>query len=151
MLARNYSGGAKWLKGVIQEVTGPLSYKVKINGGVIRRHVDQLVRHNLREKRNVPDANELVEEEGSIYERCLPQERNSLSMDSLSQATESAGSKETPVLGRSLLDDNALEVPDAEPEPVTQGAEAVMSKTPTELRRSARDKRRPPKLADYSC
>ena len=151
VLARNYSGGAKWLKGVIQEVTGPLSYKVKINGGVIRRHVDQLVRHNLREKRNVPDANELVEEEGSIDERCLPQERNSLSMDSPSQATESAGSKETPVLGRSLLDDNALEVPDAEPEPVTQGAEAVMSKTPTELRRSARDKRRPPKLADYSC
>ena len=47
VLARNYTEGAKWLKGVVQEVTGPLSYKVKINGGVIRRHVDQLVKGQL--------------------------------------------------------------------------------------------------------
>ena len=64
-------------------------------------------------------------------------------MDSPSQATEGAGSTETPVLGRSLLDENALEVPDTEPEPATHGAVAVMSKTPTELRRSSRIKWRP--------
>ena len=40
--ARNYSRGGKWVAGVILEKTGPVSYKVQINGGIIRRHVDQL-------------------------------------------------------------------------------------------------------------
>ena len=42
MIARNYTGGQKWLCGVLSERTGPVSYKIKINGGVIRRHIDQV-------------------------------------------------------------------------------------------------------------
>ena len=43
VLVRNYSGDSKWMKGVVEEKTGPVSYKVRINGGVVRRHVDQMV------------------------------------------------------------------------------------------------------------
>ena len=33
----------KWMEGTVTEVTGPLSYKIKLNdGSVIRRHVDSL-------------------------------------------------------------------------------------------------------------
>ena len=42
VIARSYRGGEKWIMGTIQEKTGPLSYKVRINGGVVRRHVDQI-------------------------------------------------------------------------------------------------------------
>ena len=42
IIARNYSGGQKWLRGIVSEKTGPVSYKVKIDGGIIRRHVDQI-------------------------------------------------------------------------------------------------------------
>ena len=41
VMARNYSNGGKWVAGVIEEVTGPVSYKVRIPGGILRRHVDQ--------------------------------------------------------------------------------------------------------------
>jgi hypothetical protein len=43
VMARNYSQGGKWIAGIVEEVTGPVSYKVRIPGGVLRRHVDQLV------------------------------------------------------------------------------------------------------------
>ncbi|KAL3995729.1 protein phosphatase 1 regulatory subunit 15B [Sarotherodon galilaeus] len=40
---RNYGGGPKWIPGLIQEMTGPVSYLVMLgNGTVVRRHVDQL-------------------------------------------------------------------------------------------------------------
>ena len=42
MIAHNYTGGQKWLCGVMSERTGPVSYKIKIDGGVIRRHIDQI-------------------------------------------------------------------------------------------------------------
>ena len=41
---RNYRDmeNSKWLLGVITEVTGPVSYRVNVNGVVLRKHVDQL-------------------------------------------------------------------------------------------------------------
>ncbi|XP_025999364.1 uncharacterized protein K02A2.6-like [Astatotilapia calliptera] len=40
---RNYGRGPKWIPGLIQEMTGPVSYLVMLgNGTVVRRHVDQL-------------------------------------------------------------------------------------------------------------
>nr|XP_033495922.1 uncharacterized protein K02A2.6-like [Epinephelus lanceolatus] len=40
---RNYGCGPKWVPGLIQEITGPVSYTVLLgNGKVVRRHVDQL-------------------------------------------------------------------------------------------------------------
>ncbi|KAL1485017.1 hypothetical protein MTO96_049884 [Rhipicephalus appendiculatus] len=41
--ARNYQGGAKWVRGFITSVTGPLSYQVRLSDGSLwRRHVDQI-------------------------------------------------------------------------------------------------------------
>ncbi|XP_042146269.1 uncharacterized protein K02A2.6-like [Ixodes scapularis] len=42
---RNYLAGPKWLPGIITEITGPVSYKVRtIDGRFWRRHVDQIRR-----------------------------------------------------------------------------------------------------------
>ena len=38
-------GGQKLLCGVISERTCPVSYKIKIDGGVIRRHIDQILQY----------------------------------------------------------------------------------------------------------
>ena len=47
VLTRNFSLGPKWIPGLIESVTGPVSYKVMLGDGrVVRRHVDQiLVKH----------------------------------------------------------------------------------------------------------
>ena len=44
VFVRNYrSGGEKWLPGVIQEETGPVSFRVKLSDGQQRRcHLDQV-------------------------------------------------------------------------------------------------------------
>ena len=49
VIARSYRGGEKWVAGTIHQKTGPLSYKVQINGGFIRRHVDQIKRDHRKE------------------------------------------------------------------------------------------------------
>ena len=43
VMARNYARGDKWIPGVVEKVTGPVSYHVKVEGGVIRRHIDQVI------------------------------------------------------------------------------------------------------------
>ena len=40
--ALSYKGGNKWLAGVVIEKTGPVSYKIQVEGGWIKRHVDQM-------------------------------------------------------------------------------------------------------------
>ena len=41
---RSYSRDSKWMPGIIVDVTGPLSYKVRAGDGQMhRRHVDQLL------------------------------------------------------------------------------------------------------------
>ncbi|XP_061153479.1 uncharacterized protein K02A2.6-like, partial [Syngnathus typhle] len=43
VLIRNYSYGPKWIPGVIQNTSGPLSYTVSVGTGqVVKRHVDQV-------------------------------------------------------------------------------------------------------------
>lgn len=40
---KNYGCGPKWVPGLIQEITGPVSYTVLLgNGKDVRRHVNQL-------------------------------------------------------------------------------------------------------------
>ena len=40
---KNFSTGSEWLPGVIQQVTGPLSYRVLLpDGRVVKRHVDHI-------------------------------------------------------------------------------------------------------------
>ena len=42
MLVRNYVGNRKWLNGVIKSQTGPVSFKVLVNGQLRHCHIDQL-------------------------------------------------------------------------------------------------------------
>lgn len=43
VLIRNYSYGPKWIPGVVQDCSGPLSYTVSVGSGqVMKRHVDQV-------------------------------------------------------------------------------------------------------------
>ena len=38
---KNYGGGEKWIRGQNVQCTGPVSYKVKTNDGLLlRRHAD---------------------------------------------------------------------------------------------------------------
>lgn len=47
---RNFGYGPKWVQGVIQEITGPVSYKVAIGSAqIVRRHVDQLFSRQQKE------------------------------------------------------------------------------------------------------
>nr|XP_023662355.1 uncharacterized protein K02A2.6-like [Paramormyrops kingsleyae] len=43
VLARNYSGGHKWVPATVIAQTGPVSYTVQTNDSVWRRHADQLL------------------------------------------------------------------------------------------------------------
>ncbi|XP_072178233.1 uncharacterized protein [Diadema setosum] len=43
ILARDYTGKRKWVPGVVVEREGPLMYKVQVQTGFWRRHVDQLL------------------------------------------------------------------------------------------------------------
>ncbi len=42
VLARNYAGQEKWLNVVIENQSGPVSYRVLVNGQFRRCHLDQL-------------------------------------------------------------------------------------------------------------
>ena len=43
VMTRNYARGEKWMPGVVSRETGPLSYHVEVGGGIVRRHVDQVI------------------------------------------------------------------------------------------------------------
>ena len=39
----NHQGTPTWLEGIVTEITGPLSYKIKLNdGSIIRHHIDHI-------------------------------------------------------------------------------------------------------------
>jgi len=44
---RNLRDGPKWILGIVFEQTGPVSYKVQVRDQIWRRHVDQLLDHNV--------------------------------------------------------------------------------------------------------
>ena len=48
VFVKNHQGTPTWLEGIVTEITGPISYKVKLNdGSIIRRHVDHIrIRHS---------------------------------------------------------------------------------------------------------
>ena len=48
VFVKNHQGTPVWIKGIVTEITGLLSYKIKLNdGSVIRCHVDHIrIRHS---------------------------------------------------------------------------------------------------------
>ncbi|XP_041985329.1 uncharacterized protein K02A2.6-like [Aricia agestis] len=54
---RNYASGPNWLPGVIVEKTGPSSYKVQTEGGlIIDRHIDQIIKITSHDKDSSHDT-----------------------------------------------------------------------------------------------
>lgn len=45
MLVKNFRGGdgKKWKSGVIEQVLGPVTYLVNVNGQTCKKHIDQLI------------------------------------------------------------------------------------------------------------
>ena len=52
---RNPQGTPAWWEGVIETITGPLSYRIKLNNGtVIKWHVDHICIQHLPQQLDVP-------------------------------------------------------------------------------------------------
>ena len=52
VLTQNFSFGPKWIAGIIESVTGPVSYEVMLGDGrLVRRHVNQILAHHQRPER----------------------------------------------------------------------------------------------------
>ena len=46
VLVENPKGDPKWIPGIIVKKLGPLSYEVKVNNNIWKRHVDQMITSN---------------------------------------------------------------------------------------------------------
>ena len=80
VFARNFGTGSSWLSSVIQEVTGPVSFVVKLpDGRVVRRHQDHLRRRRSRNEPAVePQSTPALEEPSSDSEPDIPVEDSPL-------------------------------------------------------------------------
>ena len=142
VLARNYNGGGRWVKGVVSEKSGPVSYKIRINGGIIRRHVDQIVKSALHPETphlsEEPQVDEILDD-GS--RPCvLNEEPNSGNLvDQRVEPTPLEASQ--PVIG-----DHSGACGESTEEFIPD--ENVEQPEPS-LRRSTRIRNPPPKLKDY--
>ena len=66
---RNFGTGQKWLPAVIQEVTGPVSFLVKLqDGSLVRRHQDHLRRRVTNDEASQVEIPEKVTSENSVLE-----------------------------------------------------------------------------------
>ena len=67
MYARNFAQGQRWIPGIIIEVTGPVSFLVRLlDGRVVRRHQDQLrIRKSDFEKQ--PELRPTSEDPGGTF------------------------------------------------------------------------------------
>ena len=63
VLVSNFSRGGKWLKGVVSLAKGSVNYEVKLmDGRLVHRHLDQIVRHYSGEPVDVPQPGGLDDE-----------------------------------------------------------------------------------------
>uniref|UniRef100_A0A674MJN5 Integrase catalytic domain-containing protein n=1 Tax=Takifugu rubripes TaxID=31033 RepID=A0A674MJN5_TAKRU len=101
VLIQNFSFGPKWIPGLIESVTGPVSYKVMLGDGrVVRRHVDQIHTHHRRPevRNNLPQtASMTLSQTDQGSEAWLEAEEVVLSEEKLEEpaTTEAVGSSET--------------------------------------------------------
>ncbi|XP_060781016.1 uncharacterized protein K02A2.6-like [Neoarius graeffei] len=101
VLTQNFSLGPKWIPGIIESVTGPVSYKVMLGDGrVVRRHVDQIHTHHQRPGKcnsNQPAGSIQSSQVDKKNDAWLEAEEVLLSSDKLEDpaAVEAVGSSET--------------------------------------------------------
>lgn len=102
VLTRNFSLGPKWIPGIIESVTGPVSYKVMLGDGrVVRRHVDQIhVQHPTPDKsteRQQTDPTQLSQAETilDVEEVVLSEEMEESTATEVAGQPVAAGQSET--------------------------------------------------------
>ena len=61
VLVDNPKGDPKWIQGIITERLGAVSHKVKVNGKIWRRHVDQLLAISNHGIKSVDDSSDVIE------------------------------------------------------------------------------------------
>ncbi|XP_043916150.1 LOW QUALITY PROTEIN: uncharacterized protein K02A2.6-like [Protopterus annectens] len=137
VMTRNFSYGPKWIPGFVAKSTGPLSYKVMLNGGfLVRRHVDQILRSEQKKDFMELQASEIPLVSGEVLAAAggspiLVPEKDS--MDSKGEVPEG------PTF--SGMDTPVPEVVNVTPE----------SPSVVPLRRSKRVLFKPSYLKDYKC
>ena len=136
------------MKGIISEKTGPVSYKVKIDGGVIRRHVDQLVKYHVKQGRQAGPVQEMLDDDMGLDDsdslRNLPGGDGQVSPVQLPIVNEDSQNSSDGC----VMQDVAPSVSNGNP--IVPDTDVVMPTPAPVLRRSTRVKKRPAKLDDYS-
>ena len=129
----------KWMPGEITKVTGPLSYQVRVENGVVRRHVDSIrLRHSEADSAEPDMFDEVLEE--LLWPASVPQP----------QSAPSEASPETPTTGTGSTTAMTAD-PDPDPDPGTSSTHSGATPsagTGVALRRSTRN-RPPPDYYHY--
>ena len=97
VLTQNFSFGPKWIPGIIESVTGPVSYKVMLGDErIVRRHVDQILDHHQIPERGNEKQQTVSTQPNKKDEAWLDAEEAVLSGDQLEEpaATEAVGSSD---------------------------------------------------------
>ena len=127
------------MKGVLSERTGPVSHKVRIEGSVIRRHIDQLVKNALPKVSENLDKSLLTEQE----ERLVKDTGNDREIGSLPPASRQLPpvSEETAPIPSEVVPDTPIA------SPTSTNSDVSLDVVP---RRSTRVRQPPPYLKEYS-
>ena len=126
VLARNYQGKEKWIRGEVTEVLGSRHYKVKVPGGVWKRYVDQLPKDDTQTARK----SELDEAEISIEKSTSPV------TEKLPDTSEGLGSSSDTVTGAHGNDSPATDNYNTDsPEPTTSDGEPFERRYPLRVNR----------------
>lgn len=146
---RNFGYGPKWVQGVIQDIIGPVSYKVALGSDqVVRRHVDQLFSRQPKEM--------LTKD----FQAVQPYEADVVSMNADIQMPESLSASTTfesiPIVENCESEKSqSNQLPDSPsaqriPELTQPSARKVPETEPSEcLRRSGRERKPPAYLKDF--
>ncbi|XP_061156017.1 uncharacterized protein K02A2.6-like [Syngnathus typhle] len=127
VLIRNYSYGPKWIPGVIQNTSGPLSYTVSVGTGqVVKRHVDQV-------RARFSNLETTVEKEKNLV--FFPETVAKIPLPEINKP---------PMLELSSNSEKVSELP-----PATNTQDEKVVPPQTELRRSSRERHTPVHLKDF--
>ena len=137
VIALSFRAGEKWVAGEVLEKTGPVSYKIRVEGGVIRRHTDQ-IRKDGRPK----PSTQKRDFEGEIASEHYP--------DPILLPDPRPVPRE-PVTEKDTISEEDLSVRGDDPPEHSSPMKEVMSPhTPVRVRVQPERSRRPPKhLGDY--
>ena len=144
---KNFAHGAKWLSGIIQRITGPLSYEVQLlDGRSVRRHVDHIIARQTEVKswaEMVPSKTLVATQPSS----CQEEPTSSYNPDDIQLSTSGDQPPQdllVPELHSTMELSSTPSVCDSD-QPSSEGNQSV------QVRRSDRQSRLPAYLQDYEC